>query len=226
MEVSAILPVHNGENFIFEALDSIRKQTLPVREIIVIDDHSTDRSVDIAQGFGELVRIIENPSQGQPSAINEGIRQARSEFLAFIDHDDLWSADKNRLSSIAFSENANVDVVTAGLTNFLDGADMKSQKSFNNARVFGSCTFRKKAFLNVGYLKEDIRNHSIIEWWMRPKARELNLFQLHENLYLRRIHSSNSGISSLEVARKDLFKVLRNSYHEPNFTEEDWQAKR
>lgn len=90
--ISVIMPLHNGAAHIAEAIDSVRRQTLPVAEVIVVDDGSSDESPDIAQSLG--AKVIRQENKGAPAARNTGIRAAGQEWVAFLDHDDLWEHDK------------------------------------------------------------------------------------------------------------------------------------
>jgi glycosyltransferase involved in cell wall biosynthesis len=83
------VPCYNGAPWLAEALESIRAQSLPVQEIIVVDDASTDRSAEIAQEHGALV--IRNPTnQGEGYSRNVGLRHASGDLIAWLDADDVW----------------------------------------------------------------------------------------------------------------------------------------
>ncbi len=69
-------------------------QTLLPIEIIVIDDGSTDESASIAESIGPLVRVIRQPNQGESVARNRGISEAKGDWIAFLDADDLWLPSK------------------------------------------------------------------------------------------------------------------------------------
>jgi glycosyltransferase involved in cell wall biosynthesis len=89
LSVSAIVPCYNGERWLGEALESIRAQTRPVHEIIVVNDGSTDQTGDIASSFG--ARVVEHETNlGNGAARNSGIRAATGEAIAWLDADDTW----------------------------------------------------------------------------------------------------------------------------------------
>src|SRR5271165_4876357 len=90
--ISAIIPLYNGERFIQHALASIAGQTLAPRELIVVDDGSTDDGVSIVERFGRTrpVTLIRKPNGGQSSARNVGVAHATGDLIAFLDQDDLW----------------------------------------------------------------------------------------------------------------------------------------
>lgn len=89
LRVSAVLPCYNGELWLEGAIDSIRTQTRPVHEIIVVDDGSADGSRDVARSSG--ARVIEHPGNfGNGAARNTGIRAATGDAIAWLDVDDRW----------------------------------------------------------------------------------------------------------------------------------------
>jgi glycosyltransferase involved in cell wall biosynthesis len=92
--VSVVIPCYNAASFLREALESALAQTHPPDEVIVVDDGSTDNSADIAGAFGLPVRVIRQANQGESVARNRGIEEARSEWVAFLDADDVWRPTK------------------------------------------------------------------------------------------------------------------------------------
>lgn len=94
--VSVVMGTYNQERYVREALDSIGAQTYRDYEIIVVDDASTDGTVDILKSYGGALRLFELPvnSGGCQFTRNRGIKEARGEFIAFLDHDDAWHPRK------------------------------------------------------------------------------------------------------------------------------------
>ncbi|HSK39936.1 MAG TPA: glycosyltransferase, partial [Arenibaculum sp.] len=89
MRVCVIVPVLDGEAFIAQTLRSVLNQTRPPDEVIVVDNGSRDRSVEIARSFGGIVRVIGAPHGGASAARNAGVAEATGEALMFLDADDL-----------------------------------------------------------------------------------------------------------------------------------------
>ncbi len=95
--VSVLLPVWNGEAFLEQAMESILRQTLSSFELIVIDDGSTDRTAAIAEGCASgdhRVRVLRCRHGGLSAALNAGIAEARSEYVARMDADDISLPDR------------------------------------------------------------------------------------------------------------------------------------
>ena len=90
--VSVVMPCYNGERFLAAAIDSVLAQTHRDVELIVVDDGSTDGSLDIVRRYGDRVRLLTQANQGPSAARNRGIYAASGEYLAFLDADDWWDA--------------------------------------------------------------------------------------------------------------------------------------
>lgn len=94
MLVSVIIPTYNRAQTIERAVDSALEQTWKVIEIIVVDDGSADRTLDVLAKYGDKIRVIPQKNQGPSAARNTGIRAARGEVIAFLDSDDSWLPEK------------------------------------------------------------------------------------------------------------------------------------
>jgi glycosyltransferase involved in cell wall biosynthesis len=92
--VSAIITTYNYARFITGAIESVRRQTQPPDEIIVVDDGSTDATPALVAAAGPDVHYIYQPNQGAGAARNRGLRASHGELVAFLDADDRWLPDK------------------------------------------------------------------------------------------------------------------------------------
>ncbi len=94
-KVSVIIPVYGVENYISSAIESVLSQTYSQFELLIVDDGSPDRSVEICQQFTDSrIRIIRQANRGLSGARNTGIRHAQGEYIAFLDGDDCWQPQK------------------------------------------------------------------------------------------------------------------------------------
>ena len=92
--ISVVIPVYNGAPLIGAAIRSILAQTVLPDEIIVVNDGSTDYTLQALSQFRESIKVITTINRGVSSARNTGIRAARGEWIAFLDADDVWHGDK------------------------------------------------------------------------------------------------------------------------------------
>lgn len=110
--ISVVIPTYNCERFIGQAIDSALGQTLPPDEIIVVDDGSTDKTEAVVRAYADGVRYIKKPNSGYPSITrNVGIEAAASDYIAFLDADDVWRPAKLAEQMDVFSRDPNVAMV-------------------------------------------------------------------------------------------------------------------
>jgi len=99
MFISVVIPLYNKADVIVRTLDSVRNQTFRDFEVVIVDDGSTDGSAILVEEYSDkyrselIIRLIRKVNGGVSSARNEGIRQARGKFVAFLDADDVWLPD-------------------------------------------------------------------------------------------------------------------------------------
>jgi glycosyltransferase involved in cell wall biosynthesis len=93
-DVSVVIPTYNRAHLLKESLDSILRQTVPVREIIVVDDGSTDNTQELVRSYGQPVILLTQNRAGESAARNRGKAHASSEWIAFLDSDDVWRPTK------------------------------------------------------------------------------------------------------------------------------------
>lgn len=121
--VSIIIPVYNTEEYIAQAIQTAIDQTWPNTEIIVVNDGSTDRSLAIVQSFKNFaITVISKSNAGAAAARNTGLKQAKGQYIQFLDADDLLSPDK--ISSQMEVLNGSDDYLAVCNTiHFKDGDD-------------------------------------------------------------------------------------------------------
>lgn len=114
--ISVIMPMYNSERFVGKAIESVIGQTYPHWELLVVDDGSSDSSCDVVRAYAARdprVHLLVNPTPvGMPYAPrNYGIQQARGEFIAFLDSDDIWLREKLRQQLVVFHRDERTAVV-------------------------------------------------------------------------------------------------------------------
>ena len=109
--ISVIIPVYNGEKTIRETVNSVLKQTFTDFELIIINDGSNDRTLEIVSSIEDSrIKIFSYPNAGLAASRNRGITHAASEFIAFLDADDLWTPDKLEAQLQALQKDTQVAV--------------------------------------------------------------------------------------------------------------------
>jgi len=117
--VSVLIDTYNHERFIEQAIVSVLEQDFPAeeREIIVVDDGSTDRTPEIVKKFERRVRLLRKQNGGQASAFNVGIPECKGEIVAFLDGDDWWATNKLTRVTKALADDSLVGIVGHGIFN-------------------------------------------------------------------------------------------------------------
>lgn len=116
LDVSVVVPAFNRSDFIVPTLQSVQAQTLQPREIIVVDDGSTDDTADVAERHGATV--VRRPNGGIGAARNTGIEASSGEWIALLDADDLWAPDKLETVARAVELCPGVGVVFSDMEQF------------------------------------------------------------------------------------------------------------
>jgi glycosyltransferase involved in cell wall biosynthesis len=197
-KVSVIIPVHNGERYLADAIESVLSQTYPCFEIIVVDNGSQDRSRAIAESFEAAVRVLYEPEPSAGRARNAGIRAASGDLVAFLDADDLWASTKLTRQIELFSSQPDTDAVFTNLEEFVSPelpAEVASHLSCRPGQHAGwipsTMLARRSCFDAVGLLPE-IAIGEFIAWFGMARAAGLNLRMVAEPLVRRRVHLSNT----------------------------------
>jgi glycosyltransferase involved in cell wall biosynthesis len=207
LECTAIIAVKNGENYLREAISSIRNQTLEISKVIVVDDHSEDSTVELCDELG--VECVASIEIGQAAATNLGISLASAPLIAILDHDDIWDSRKTELQVEHLQKNPSAQAVYSRVQNFyLDG--YKSQ-DFGPARAFGTSMFRKEIFQSVGSIDTSISSAFFLySFWIEVARRGIRVDCLDIPALYRRIHKTNFNVAHPKEAQLNTFGVLRS----------------
>ncbi len=212
---SVIVPVMNGERFLAQALGSIAAQDIEEPfETIVVDDGSTDRSGEIARSFPS-VRLHRQANQGVAAARNAGIAMARGEYVAFLDQDDLFTADKLRVQLAFMRERPEVRVTYARQRFVLEEGRAPPRwfrtellAADHVGLVPSALVARAGVFDEVGLFDPSYVAGSDADWFARVRRLGVPLAFVPRTLLLKRIHEANESART-GVAIPELCRVVR-----------------
>lgn len=214
--VSVIIPVYNGERFLSAALDSVFAQDYRPIEVIVVDDGSTDQSVEIVSNYTE-VHYIHQANQGPGAARNTGIAAARGEFFAFLDADDIWLPKKLSIQISYLLEHPQVGYVIARMHSILETgiewpAQWNREHFMQDLPIFSLCTLlvRKVILEQVGMFDQQLSTAEDIDWFARANHLNVPMAVIDSVMLHRRIHDKNISVNTAGSI-KNLFTVLRRS---------------
>lgn len=194
--ISVIIPAHNRAHTLIQALESVRAQTLPADEVIVVDDGSTDGTADAVRAFSGTVTCISQANQGAAGARNRGIGAARSPWLAFLDSDDLWMPDKLELQAACLEAGPETAMVFGHMEEFASpewtqaggaAADPTPRPAMSASAMLA----RREVFDRVGLFDPGLRAGEFVEWHARASDRGFRSAMLPDVVLRRRLHAGN-----------------------------------
>lgn len=215
--ISVIIPAYNAEHTILETINSVQQQTFSDFEIIVINDGSTDRTLEILSTIADSrLKIFSYNNGGLPVARNRGIAHANGEFIAFLDADDLWTPDKLELQLAALHQHPEVGVAYSW-TLFMDeqGKSFHADKPiFFEGDVYGNLLvknflasgsnplIRKQAVESVGEFYSPAGGSADWDYWLRLAARwHFVVVPKPQILYRQSSSSMSSKIEFMEECK-------------------------
>lgn len=217
MKISVIIPVYNGEKYILEALDSVFNQTYPAYEIIVVDDGSTDSTADLLKFYADKIHYVYQQNAGVSSARNTGIKLASGDYIAFLDHDDLFMLNKLEDSLKLFNQDPMLDYIVSMWKCKFETSE--SDDYFNHAKDFhqgillGAHLFRRQVFAIVGLFNEELHFAEDSDFLLRCVNAGLKCINSNDVVLYYRRHATNSTKSPNFQSdnRKCTLQFLRDS---------------
>lgn len=223
--VSVIIPVYNGSRYIASAIESVFSQSYQNIEIIVVNDGSRDDTYEKIKPYLDRLKYIYQKNCGASAARNKGIMNSAGEYVAFLDHDDIWLPEKIKTQIKYMSEHPEIGMVHSGCgfidsdgkhldgINWAIGIEGKCFKELfiKNRIMMPTAFIRKTCFNKIGLFAEDIRYCDDRELWMRL-SREFPIGYINKLLAYYRIHDSNmtrNKIEHLNYRLKMYKKMLR-----------------
>ena len=215
--VSIIIPTYNREKFIGAAIQSVLDQTYQDFEVIVVDDGSTDGTVDVVKEFSEKVRYIYQPNQGRSHARNHGLGLAKGRYIAFLDSDDLYLQEKLRLQVDFMEQHPEFGMVyTSACCMDEDGVPLRATYEaevsgwiYKDIAFFVPVTIalptvmvRREIFESAGGFDENMDRFEDTDMWRRI-SKQCLIGAMHEYTCRLRTHLDNA------LATQNPYKIFR-----------------
>ncbi|NOX26298.1 MAG: glycosyltransferase [Deltaproteobacteria bacterium] len=182
--IRVIIPTFNRAAMLVRAIDSVLAQTCQDFELLVVDDGSTDNTVEVINGYGRRLTFIRQVNSGAAAARNTGIRAARADLLAFLDSDDWFIKDKLEIQLAVMRENPAYLVSHTQEKWLRRGKHLNQKKRHRKESgdlfdrclrlcVVGMSTImaRRQLFAQVGFFDESLPCCEDYELWLRVAAR-------------------------------------------------------
>ena len=212
--VSCVIPAYNGARYLRETLDSVLAQSLPVAEVLVVDDGSTDGTAEIVRAYGGAVRYLYQPHAGVSAARNRGIRAATQPLIAFLDADDLFLPHKTERQVERFVAHPGLDMSAAHAVNFWNrapGVEARRRDAKLTTpwpRAIGTWMVRREVFDAVGGFDESMPLAQDVDWNIRVQGSGARIETLPDVLLRCRRHDASATHDARAACRKAVLASL------------------
>lgn len=218
--VSIVLPVKNGERFLAESISSVLSQDYHPLELIVIDGQSTDRSAGIIRSFPEA-NYVSQDGTGINEAWNQGINEAKGEYIGFMSSDDIWAPAKIQRQINYYRKHpdvlCNITMIKMFLEPNITPPPSLKAETLNNAYPgynLETLLVHRSIFKQIGVFLTQIPGPQDLDWWLRLKDSGETIAVIPEVLVYKRIHDLNLTFSSRRNHfNTGVFSAMRRSIH-------------
>lgn len=219
--VSVIMPCYNAEKYVSESIESVVNQTYTNWELLITDDQSSDRTPAIVQAFSEKEPRIKFAVAEQHSGIaatrNKSLARAKGRFVAFLDNDDLWVADKLEKQVRFMLENGHAFVYSAYELMKEDGslkgktiktAGVVNYDKYLKNTIIGSGTIMLDTQQTGSLLMPDNATSDDMALWCKILKDGHRAYPMKEVLMKYRVRNNSASANKLKAA-KDVWLVYR-----------------
>lgn len=221
--VSIIIPAYNAADTICRAVDSALSQEYERIEVIVVDDKSTDNTVELLREYGNRIKLIcHEVNKNGAAARNSGLAKACGEYVAFLDSDDKFLPEKISTQIEAFSEISSISNRTVCI--FCDHLGISSQPDRKFEEVKVENVLRRDVAVNssallvkcdvakaIGGFDESFKRHQDLEFLVRL-CKVGSVFHVHERLF-ERIFSGSPSFASVASGVKSFWDKFRDDIY-------------
>ena len=213
---SVVIPLYNKEQSIANTIQSVLNQSFQEFEVVIINDGSTDNSVQVVQGINDQrIRLIHQENQGVSAARNKGIEEAKNEWIAFLDGDDLWEVnhleeivkmmkaypqEKVYVTSFKYSDNREFYRHTRKKPIFKIKDYFKDVVK-ENLIWTSIVVIHRDCFINVGMFNTKYIRGEDIDLWIRL-AKNYNIIKTNKITAIYRVEAENRSNSTSVPIKK------------------------
>ena len=232
--ISVIIPTYNCAPYLSETVKSVQQQTYTQIEIIIVNDGSTDSTLEVAQSLAKndvRIKVLSQANSKQGKTRNAGVAAASGHYIAFLDGDDIWLPNKLELQMEALVKQGVDLVYSDGFICLNNDLTMREytfeiiQKIFDRSDIelfyqqnqmpTSTVLCSKSAFEAAGRFDEEpeVQNCEDYLLWVRMLDKGFQFYGLGENLVLYRVHPGSSTATRINQLRPLSFALMRMSGH-------------
>jgi len=244
--VSVIIPSYNRAKYVGKAVESVLDQTFQDLEIIVVDDGSTDDTLNSLTVYKDRVRVLQQVNQGRSGARNAGVTAALGSVIAFLDSDDIWLPEKLERQLEFFGNNPNIGLVHTWSSVIDEHGNPRPEDTRRRIQLYrralrrgytyigmsqecvlflSTVAIRRECWERIGPFDTEIPAFEDWDWYLRA-ARITTIASIPVSLVLYRLHGGNTAKDEFVDGRvKTCYKHLTWLETHPGWPQ-IWQARR
>ncbi|GAB4027772.1 glycosyltransferase family A protein [Spirosoma gilvum] len=216
LSVSVVIPVYNAAPYITECLESVLAQTRQPEQILVINDGSTDESLDRLTPYAQkgLIQLKTRENRGVAATLNEALDLAEGDVIAFLDADDVWLPNKLHQQITYLQTTPSIDACFGHVRQFISPdlpptvqAGISCPSEPQPGWLKQTMLIRRAAFQKTGAFSTAYHTGDFIDWFIRAKEVDLQYTMLPDTVTLRRLH--RSGLASQQQYQKEFVHILK-----------------
>jgi glycosyltransferase involved in cell wall biosynthesis len=215
--VGVVIPTRNGECYLGAAIESVLAQTHRALDVVIVDDGSTDATLEVARGFSPEARCLELRHLGLGAARNAGVTAVRGRYIAFLDQDDVWTPQKLELQLAAFDASPAPDLVFGNVREFISpevgpdvAARLRCVTASRPAALPGTMLATRAVIARVGPFSQRWVSNDFMAWLLLARELGAREVMLDEHVLSRRLHGSNFSHRT-DVTHVEYVRVLKQS---------------
>lgn len=213
--ISVVMSVFNGEKYVKRAIDSILSQTFVDFEFIIIDDGSSDKTLNILNEYRDKrIKIIHHTNRGLTSSLNKAIKLSKSNYIARQDADDFSHPDRLAEQFNHFTKNPSITALATRaaiqngkstyLSNFYSKVEIKRKMKFKNIFIHSTVMIKKDNFEKIGYYNESYKRSQDYDAWIR--LADIGDLEMINKVLVTREITENS------ISKKKLLEQCLNTF--------------
>ncbi len=218
MKISVLIPAYNAARYLAEALESVFAQGVPLHEVILVDDGSTDATGSVVDAFEGRVQYHGQAHAGIGHARNRALELSSGDLIAYLDADDVWPDGSLEARMEALRADGALDYAYGKVEQFIS-PDLPEEwtkrhatasSAASPARLAGAMLVRRRAFDTVGRFSVTLRVGETLDWVARADELGVRSRCVPRIVLRRRLHSTNTGLVQPE-SRTDYLVLAREA---------------
>ena len=226
--ISVIMPCYNMASYISDSIQSVQRQTYPHWELLIVDDASTDETVNIIASYAQSdtrIRFATKKHSGIADTRNQCIQMAQGQFLAFLDADDIWHPEKlekqlgfmiEKNVGFTYSTYDWIDEDGKTLNKFINTIGNLDYETYLRNTIIGCSTVMVNKAITGNVVVPKFRTSEDTATWLDILKKGLLAYAIDEPLVSYRIRRKSASSNKLK-ASVDLWKVYRRHEKLPFF---------